>query len=682
MRSISEHELDKLGEEFSARLRRGEKPLMSEYTERFAPESAAEIEELLESIEMLESMKPTQKPAAKEAESFPRDFGRYRIESSLGEGGMGTVYLAHDSQLDRKVALKTPKFTQNSDPNLMARFDREAKSAATLRHPNICPVYDVGQIDGIHYISMAYIEGRPLSDYIHSGKVPSVSNAIRIVRKVALALHEAHTNGLIHRDLKPANIMIDGRNEPIVMDFGLARQFKDAGISSSSMPVLSDLKQSHSQPNFEARLTQEGTVVGSPGYMSPEQLTGDHAKIGPTSDVYALGSMFYELLTGRLPFPGDGSLISIVNAVLTEPPPNASAVRSAVDSRTAKVCRRAMAKKTDDRFQSMQTFAVALTGLLKSKDETSKDNPSDELSVKTTSSDLVRTKEQYELSKSLYQEGQFAAAASIMEKMIDTAGQPNQFTTWAGKQLSKAKAKAHDTTAQEVTSKTNELGDEFWDVNVQEPDISLSKRSATRTQKANRGRKQSQKTKAAVAATGIAAIVLVAFMISRYPSVRNTPVTHQPAVAAASNTKQKQPKTLLPKDDVDFALGDTPLVNKTGVNTTGVDTKDIETASDTPDANSRSRRLGSARQTITERIWRLDTNDDGKLSQTELTKIRPLQGGPVNHLISQFERFDNNPKDGLLDSREVLRLMRSMPRLGNGRDNAAQGPGSRRRSGQ
>lgn len=670
MQPVSEHDLNELGEEFSARLRRGERPSMSEFTNRFAPESAEEIEEFLESIAMLEGMKQKESPAPKRSEAFPRDFGRYQIESSLGEGGMGTVYLAHDSQLDRKVALKTPKFDQNSDPNLMTRFHREAKSAATLRHPNICPVYDVGQIDGIHYISMAYIEGRPLSDYIHSGKVPSVSSVIRIVRKVALALHEAHTNGLIHRDLKPANIMIDGRNEPIVMDFGLARQFGDASISSPSMPVLGGSQDSEQRKGFEPRLTQEGTVVGSPGYMSPEQLMGDHVKIGPASDVYALGAMFYELLTGRLPFPGDGSLVSIVNAVLSDDPPDASTVRSAVDSRTGDVCRKAMAKKTKDRFQSMQTFAVALTGLLKSKDGVSKEQGSDDLSLKTISSDLVRTKEQYELSKSLYQEGQYAAAASIMEKMVDTAGSPNQFTTWAGKQLPKAKAKARDTGSRNIASAANELGDDFWNADFEGNRTDTATQTATRSQKRKRNRKQPLQHKAAIAAACLVAVVLIGIAINQFSGPPAKPLPENQTALVPSDTEKNQPDQQPLKDDAD-------------------------SSTDEPNDNQQGRRSGTARQSIIERIWRLDTNGDDKLSKAELGNTRPLQGGPVGQLVTQFETFDTAPKDGLLDSREIQRLLRALPRPGNrdglGRDGdnragdnrtgPGRDPGPRRRPG-
>lgn len=679
MESVSEHDLNVLGEEFAGRLRNGERPTMTEFTNRFADECAEEIEEFLESIAMLEGMKQKKTAAPKRPEVFPREFGRYEIESSLGEGGMGTVYLAHDSQLDRKVALKTPKFDQNSDPNLMARFHREAKSAGTLRHPNICPVYDVGQINGIHYISMAYIEGRPLSDYVHSGKEPSVSSAIRIIRKVALALHEAHSNGLIHRDLKPANIMIDARNEPIVMDFGLARQFGDVS-NSPSLPVPVGAPDSGQKKGFEARLTQEGTIVGSPGYMSPEQLLGDHSRVGPASDVYALGAMFFELLTGQLPFPGDGSLISIVQAVIAEDPPDASMIRPAVNAQTVAVCRKAMAKHTEDRFQSMQTFAVALTTLLKSKDEIATGPRADDLLLKATSPELVRIEEQYKLSKSLYQEGQYAAAVSIMEKMVETAGQPNQFTTWAGKELPKAKAKAIDVVSRNTVTRNTDTpntavrrtrtaldqqDEEFQDIDLSSDELSTDDSEtkaftvAPTQTKNRRNRKQGRRlqNKITIAVVGLVVFLLIGDF------VRNIFVSDQRPEA----TEQ---------------LASTAPDDKSGETETAKDQAGVEEPGDgDPGDGPPGRRFGAGRQPVADRIWRLDANGDLKLSKAELSRVRPLQGGPVSQLIKQFDQFDRAPRDGFLEGREVQMLLRALPRPSNreteGRDNSG-----RRRPGQ
>src|SRR5262245_66664324 len=153
---------------------------------------------------------------------LPEQFGRYHIRGLLGKGGMGEVYLAHDTQLDRLVALKVPRFRPETGSRELERFYVEARSAARLQHPHICPVFDVNEINGVHHLTMAYIEGQPLSELV-AAYAPNPREAVVLVRTLALALEEAHRQGVIHRDLKPANVMINQRGEPVIMDFGLAR---------------------------------------------------------------------------------------------------------------------------------------------------------------------------------------------------------------------------------------------------------------------------------------------------------------------------------------------------------------------------------------------------------------------------------------------------------------------------
>ena len=152
----------------------------------------------------------------------PEQFGRYRIRQMLGQGAMGRVYLAEDVPLGRRVALKIPTLREGDSSELLDRFYREARSAGGLNHPKICPVYDVGEIDGVHYIAMANIEGRPLSDLLASNKPLAERQAMILVQKLAHALQEAHNHRIVHRDLKPSNIMLDAGDEPIITDFGLA----------------------------------------------------------------------------------------------------------------------------------------------------------------------------------------------------------------------------------------------------------------------------------------------------------------------------------------------------------------------------------------------------------------------------------------------------------------------------
>jgi formylglycine-generating enzyme required for sulfatase activity/serine/threonine protein kinase len=269
-------------------------------------------------------------------------FGRYRIIRVLGKGAMGAVYLAEDTQLERSVAIKTPHFTENPTEESLERFYREARVAATLRQPNICPVFDVGQIEGKHYISMAYIEGRSLSAFIKPDKPQTERQILIVIRKLALALQEAHDHGIVHRDLKPANIIVDKKGEPIIMDFGLARQTRGKD---------------------DIRLTQTGNIIGTPAYMSPEQVEGEPSKIGPSTDQYSLGAILYELLTGDLPFRG--SVIAVMGQILTKELTPPSQLRPDLDPRIEAVCLKMMAKTPSKRFASLKAVADELATILK-----------------------------------------------------------------------------------------------------------------------------------------------------------------------------------------------------------------------------------------------------------------------------------------------------------------------------
>jgi serine/threonine protein kinase len=262
-------------------------------------------------------------------------FGRYRIGAKLGAGGMGAVYLAHDTVLDRPVAIKVPRLT-GEHKAAAARFVREAQAAAALRHPNICPIYDVGQVDGTHFLSMAFVKGEPLSARVGKDRPFDPDEAARVVRTVALAMQYAHDQGVIHRDLKPANILLDDTGQPVVMDFGLARR----------------------QAAIGPQLTIQGELLGTPAYMPPEQAAGDLARMGPASDVYSLGAVLYELLTGRPPFTGD--LLALLSQIALDSPPRPSARRAGVPPRFDAICLKALAKNPADRWKSMPALAEAL----------------------------------------------------------------------------------------------------------------------------------------------------------------------------------------------------------------------------------------------------------------------------------------------------------------------------------
>ena len=294
-------------------------------------------------------------------EELPVEFGRYRILKELGSGAMGKVYLAHDSQLDRQVALKTPSFRGGDDDDMVTRFYREARAAAKLQHRNICPIFDVGEIDGRHFISMAFVKGRCMSDFIKPGKLPPQKTSAILVQRLAVALGEAHRHNVIHRDLKPANIMIDLKKEPIVMDFGLARQ-----------------------TDAESRVTQSGMAVGTPAYMSPEQVRGDLDDVGPTADIYALGVILYELLSGKLPFRGP--IAKVVYGIVNEEPAAPSTIREGIDPELESICAKMMAKDRAQRFRSMEDVALALKAYVKGRGQTKKsDQSSPKASIERTS---------------------------------------------------------------------------------------------------------------------------------------------------------------------------------------------------------------------------------------------------------------------------------------------------------
>ncbi|MDP2878509.1 MAG: serine/threonine-protein kinase, partial [Sulfuricella sp.] len=259
--------------------------------------------------------------------------GRYEILSELGQGAMGVVYKAIDPLIDRTVAIKTINLNLSGDElaDFEERFHREAKSAGRLNHPNIVTIYDVGRTDHVAFMAMEYLEGRELKEIIASGEAPQPDRVAEIIAQIADALAFAHDHGVVHRDIKPANIMVLRNGSVKITDFGIAK------MSSGSR-------------------TQIGIILGSPKYMSPEQVAGK--PVDGRSDIFSLGAVLYELLTGKPAFGGENStLTSIMYQVLNEMPASPTGINPSIPVAFDYIVARALAKAPENRYQSAREMA-------------------------------------------------------------------------------------------------------------------------------------------------------------------------------------------------------------------------------------------------------------------------------------------------------------------------------------
>lgn len=266
----------------------------------------------------------------------PAQIGPYRILSELGAGGMAVVYLAEDKSGNR-YAIKLPLHVKASDESSVKRFYREARSARGVQHPNLCPVHDVGQDGKQYFLAMAWIEGETLAQILASGAKLPTHRALELTRILADALQAAHEAGIVHRDLKPSNVMLRPDGQPIIIDFGMAKRFD----------------------NSETLLTLTGSIGGTPGYMAPEQVIGASDEIGPSCDVYALGVLLYELLTGAPPFSGNPA--TILGSIVSELPPPLHAQCPDIEPVLNALCLRALEKSPADRYTSAKEFGDTIS---------------------------------------------------------------------------------------------------------------------------------------------------------------------------------------------------------------------------------------------------------------------------------------------------------------------------------
>jgi beta-lactam-binding protein with PASTA domain/predicted Ser/Thr protein kinase len=261
--------------------------------------------------------------------------GRYTVLQRIGSGGMADVWLADDSHLQRQVALKVLHARFAQDGEFVERFRREAEAAAGLQHPNVVAVFDRGEVDGTYYIAMQYLEGRTLKQLIDAGLTPE--QAVGLIRQVLEGARFAHRHGVVHRDLKPQNVIVDAEGKATVTDFGIAR----AGVSE---------------------ITQVGSVMGTPHYLSPEQAQG--FDVTAVSDLYSIGVMLYEALTGRVPFEAD-SAVAVAMKQVSQAPQRPSSINPRVSPALDAAVMRALEKEPGQRFQSADAFIAALDAALK-----------------------------------------------------------------------------------------------------------------------------------------------------------------------------------------------------------------------------------------------------------------------------------------------------------------------------
>jgi serine/threonine protein kinase len=268
--------------------------------------------------------------------NIPNKFGPYEIKGELGRGGMATVYRAYDPRFDREVALKVLPREFLHDPQFRVRFEREIKTIAKLEHPAIVPVYDVGEEDGQPYYVMRYMSGGSLSEWIKKGAF-SVQDTARIIERLAAALAYAHQKKIIHRDLKPGNVLFDQNGDPYITDFGIAK-FTEAATNVTG-----------------------SAIIGTPAYMSPEQAQSE--QVDGRSDIYGMGVIIYEMLTGRQPYKADTPM-GVVIKHITDPVPEISDTNPKLPAGVSDIIKTAMAKDKKERYPTMTDLASAVSSVV------------------------------------------------------------------------------------------------------------------------------------------------------------------------------------------------------------------------------------------------------------------------------------------------------------------------------
>ena len=310
--------------------------------------------------------------------------GRYEIRSKIGEGGMGQVFLADDTSLHRKVALKILPKELASNKDRMRRFVQEAQAAATLNHPNIATIHEIGEHEGTHFIAMEFIDGVALRVKIHQEQA-SLPKLLHYLQHAAEGLAKAHAEGIVHRDLKPDNIMVTRDGHAKVLDFGLAKLIEQHPVPSSDWSeVATAVMSQHSTP---------GAVMGTVGYMSPEQAQGKTQEIDQRSDIFSFGCILFEAATGKKPFEGD-SVVKSLHMVIYEPAPSLVEFNPSAPLELQRIVRRCLAKDPGERYQSIKEVAIELKALRRDMEATALETVAPPSKSQTTGSSATHKGQQ------------------------------------------------------------------------------------------------------------------------------------------------------------------------------------------------------------------------------------------------------------------------------------------------